>query len=156
MPAALDVSEILVSVDVVRNGLENMFFSYFVEFVSHDLSSTVFSLNVDECECDSENPKCFSIPIRSGGQNMKFKRDCLNFVRSLDSAEAFDCVFDHREQLSNTSHWLDLSNFYGSNIRQSELFRAYKSGKLKNDIVSRAALKNPCGFVEISHFVSIL
>ena len=119
---------------VPSSPLLNQFFSFFAEFVWDDLSSVV-SGNVN-CECRSTNPECFNIPLYLEEQIL-FNRKCFQYARSLDSAEAFDCVFDHREQLSETSHWLDLSNLYGSNEAQAKLFRTYKNGKLKNDIVSR-------------------
>lgn len=108
------------------------FFALFVQFMANDLSSTVPAYV--QCECGSTEPECFNIQLDKSDQSI-FYRDCLNYVRSLDSREAFDCAFDHREQFSNVSHYLDLSNLYGSNAAQNSIVRSYVDGQLRCDSV---------------------
>jgi peroxidase len=136
LPPAYEVVTVIGTVNGFDTAAEtNQFFAMFALFVGHDLSATVPAY-VD-CECGSAEPECFNIQLSLQDQaSTSLNRKCLNYVRSMDSKEAFVCAFDHREQLSNVTHYLDLSNIYGSNAKQNALVRTYADGKLRTDTVT--------------------
>lgn len=62
-----------------------------------------------------------------------FNRDqpCITFVRSSPSLRDFDCNLGPREQLNMMTHWLDMSQTYGTNARTSAKLRLFKGGLLR-------------------------
>ena len=131
LPSVMKVADILEQSNT-NHSFFSSFATFFTEFLAHDLFSTI--PEYVDCECDSTEPECFNIRLSEYFQG-EYYRKCINYARNMDSKKAFDCKFDHREQFSNTSHWLDLSNIYGSNYEQAKNFRVYQGGLLRFDRV---------------------
>jgi len=133
LPSVIDAADLLDNDNELSYTLSSLY-PFFSVFIAHDLFSTV--PEYVDCECGSVEPECYNIRLLKHFQTAyEYDRECINYVRNMDSRKAFDCMFDHREQFSNTSHWLDLSNLYGSNYQQAANFRVYKDGLLRFDTV---------------------
>lgn len=56
---------------------------------------------------------------------------CMKLTRSSGSFQNLNCQMNHREQLNIQTHYLDLSQLYGSEDIQSKKLRLFKKGLLK-------------------------
>lgn len=147
LPTAYEAVNILTPVDSVVapvEGRPNHFFSFFAYFVGQDLSSTIAYNEppVLACPCGTTKPECYNIPLSYKDQN-ELRRECLNYVRSVDAHKAFDCALENEEQLSKTTHYLDLSNLYGASAAQNKNFRLFKDGKLKTGLSEAKSISPP-------------
>ena len=113
------------------------FMTYFGQFLDHDLSLTGQSTYSDRyrkvCKCGSYDPDCFNIPIPSGDYANQ-DQACMSFVRSSASIANFDCSLGPREQINLQTHWLDLSQLYGSTEELALNLRAKTSGLLRTSL----------------------
>ena len=56
------------------------------------------------------------------------EKRCLNFARSMGGTRS-DCqISKYKEQINQITHWLDSSNVYGSEKKQSDELRTFKNG----------------------------
>ena len=106
-------------------------FTYFSQFVSHDLVGTPD--DGKECFCDKVDPACFNIPILAVEKEPAFVNQlCIPMRRNLNSKIADLCHVDHREQMSKNTHWLDNDNIYGISGKDLEKLRTGQNGLLKS------------------------
>jgi len=107
---------------------------WFGQNVVHDLtlmaSATQFNGEPKSCRCNSKDPDCFNIPIPFEDYHNK-DQACMTFVRSGASLRDFDCNLGPREQLNLMTHWLDMSQTYGTNARTAAKLRVFKGGLLR-------------------------
>ncbi|KAK3881471.1 hypothetical protein Pcinc_014083, partial [Petrolisthes cinctipes] len=105
------------------------------QFLDHDLTLTPINTESDgsaiEC-CDensaSQHPECATITItRKDPFYSQFGVTCMEFVRS-EAAET--CTSGPREQLNALTHYMDLSQVYGSTQEETESLRAHRNGLL--------------------------
>ena len=109
-------------------------FTYFAQFVAHDLVGTLD--DGKQCYCHTNDPDCFNIPILASEQDDTFaKQSCIPLRRNLNSEIAYECEFDHREQMSKNTHWLDNDQMYGQSKSDLKRLRAYKHGLLKSSVL---------------------
>lgn len=110
------------------------FFTFFGQHVDHDLVFTARAsdYNGEEvtCQCGSSDPDCFNIPVPEYDYYNK-DQQCLPFTRSSAAYKHFDCHLSHREQVNMVTHWLDLSNIYGSDDETAFKLREGQNGRLK-------------------------
>ncbi|XP_057375639.1 peroxidase-like [Daphnia carinata] len=114
------------------------------QFVVHDLAFTTLfrsQANTDiQCCTDGgkflPNPELFhpqclpiEIPIDDPFYT-KFGQRCMNFVRSSPAPRS-DCSLGPAEQMNGNTHFLDLSNVYGSDVNTAESLRTFEKGHLK-------------------------
>ncbi len=113
------------------------FLTFFGQHIDHDIVLTARSTykNGEEknCACGNKDDDCFNIPIPYGDYYNKDQK-CFPFARSSAASKNFDCKFSHREQLNSVTHWLDLSNIYGSSVFTAKDLRTYKNGLLKTSV----------------------
>lgn len=89
-----------------------------------------------------EPPKCCDIPqqclhddcfqIQIGADDESYSRigqRCMEFVRSVPALQE-SCDLGHREQLSEVTHYLDLSTVYGSSTDKQNSLRSFQNGLL--------------------------
>jgi len=113
------------------------------QFIDHDLAhSPVFvKINNEEIDCcpsnrfnplQSNSSVCATIGIPS---NDKFfsgsnRKTCMNFVRTMTGCP-LDCSIRYREQINQVSHFLDLSQVYGSTEEEVENLRTKRGGRMR-------------------------
>ena len=88
------------------------FMTVFGQFLAFDLTrARPTDVN---CLCTEKNPNC--INIQTTPEDI-LNRDqlCMITPRTISSSPIFKCEFGCREQLNMESHWLDMSQLYGSN-----------------------------------------
>ncbi|XP_046571262.1 myeloperoxidase-like [Haliotis rubra] len=73
-------------------------------------------------------PQCFPIVIPQPDRH--FKSTCMNFVRSVQVANA-DCQSVPVEQLNQITAYIDASNVYGSSQTEQNKLRTFVNGQLK-------------------------
>ncbi|XP_048767283.2 peroxidase mlt-7-like [Ostrea edulis] len=121
----------------------SQFVMEFGQFVSHDtqfnaLSKGYLNSNLNCCERKARNrlnSNCLPISLPKNDPYFgKFKRTCMNFVRSLPSA-ALDCNVGPRQQINQNTHFLDGSAIYGSDQSTMNSLRLKKNGLLKSTSV---------------------
>jgi hypothetical protein len=113
------------------------FVTFFGQHVDHDLVLTARSTykNGEEknCACGTSDEECFNIPIPYEDYYNQDQK-CFPFARSSAASKNFDCKFSYREQLNTVTHWLDLSNIYGSSVHTAKKLRTFKNGLLKTSV----------------------
>lgn len=111
--------------------------TFFGQNVFHDLIFTARSSykygEEKNCRCGSRDKDCHNIPIPYDDYYNRDQR-CLPLTRSSAAIENFDCKFSYREQLNLVTHWLDLSNIYGSSVKVAKKLRKYKHGLMKTSV----------------------
>jgi len=114
-----------------------MFLVFFGQHIDHDLVLTSRSSYKDggekKCSCGTNDPDCFNIPIPYDDYYNQ-DQECFPFARSSAAAKNFDCKFSYREQLNSVTHWLDLSNIYGSSVHTNKKLRTFKYGLMKTSV----------------------
>ena len=132
----------------------NHLFAIFGQFIAQDLASkslpSLFKLHSlrlvimrnacfqvtkkpekqNECPCGTNDVKnCVNINTLP---NDRINQDqvCMTVPRSDWANHFFPCKFKSREQINTATHWLDLSNVYGSDEARSQLLRRKKDGLL--------------------------
>ncbi|XP_067657746.1 peroxidase-like [Haliotis asinina] len=73
-------------------------------------------------------PQCFPIDIPQSDRH--FKSTCMNFVRSVQVANA-DCQAAPVEQLNQITAYIDASQMYGSSQAEQNKLRTFVDGQLK-------------------------
>lgn len=135
------------------------FFTFFGQHVNHDLIFTARASDYEgsekTCHCGSTDPDCFNIRVP---QDDYYNKDqtCLPFTRSSAAYKHFDCRLSYREQINLVTHWLDLSNIYGSDDETAMKLRSMENGKLKttknphtgNEDLPRESAKD-CTFMRV-------
>lgn len=111
------------------------FFLFFGQFFDHDLVLTPIMTTVNKtrpsCKCDVPDPKCTNIPVPKYDPYFK-NTTCLRMVRDAAAVSNTEqCKFSCREQLTDTTHALDLSSLYGWFKKSNDEVRAHKWGMLK-------------------------
>jgi len=113
------------------------FLTFFGQHVNHDLVLTSRAAYKDgeekKCACGTGDSDCFNIPIPYGDYYNKDQK-CFPFTRSSAAGKNFDCKFSYREQLNMVTHWLDLSNIYGSSVHTAKKLRSFEYGLLKTSV----------------------
>ncbi|XP_046564387.1 peroxidasin-like [Haliotis rubra] len=128
------------------------------QFLDHDFTSTAVERGADGatiicCEDDvpegipvsslnlTDRRQCFPIPVPGGDR--RFNRSCLNFVRSVQIANA-DCNLAPGEQLNQLTAFVDASQVYGSTPEEQDELRSYMKGLLRTSFMRPELLpRNP-------------
>lgn len=117
----------------------NQLMLFFAQFVANDLAQTATSYERVErgvrkrtCKCDSKDDDCLNIQTTRSDTDNHDQR-CMTFVRSMPATKSFDCTMGPREQVNLNTHWLDLSQLYGSTHSTARKLRAYTKGLLKSN-----------------------
>ncbi|XP_046342547.2 peroxidase-like [Haliotis rufescens] len=117
------------------------------QFLDHDLSITAVQRGADGSTmicCKDDVPKgynhsadiydryqCFNIAVPPGDR--RFKRTCLNFVRSVQVANT-NCDITPAEQLNQLTAYVDASQVYGSTQEEQDELRAHTGGLLRTSL----------------------
>ena len=109
---------------------------HFAQFIDHDISLTLSTSNEKgepiQCSCDDDkNVDCVNIPTPKEDKLNKDQK-CQATSRSGSSYPKFGCYLGQREQLNGLTHWLDMSQVYGSDLEKHSELRLFKNGKLKS------------------------
>ena len=128
------------------------FLPLFGQYLMHDMTRSGHSLEpssnhahksdqkddnqIKKCPCNSRSPSCINMEIPEGdpilsGSYDREAANCLVQIRHRDSRRDFDCDLGHREQINEATAWLDQSNTYGNDDRQTRSLRLFKNGRLK-------------------------
>ncbi|OXA59543.1 Chorion peroxidase [Folsomia candida] len=134
----------VISLGVKRPSSQFTFgFAEHGQFVGNDLSQIVsYDLGQDtkiKC-CTKEgkyldkpaeqHPLCLNIDVQADDPFYStFGVQCLPFVRSMVSSK--QCAIGAAQQINQVTHWLDLSQIYGSLDRVSNYLREFKAGRLR-------------------------
>ncbi|XP_046342528.2 peroxidasin-like isoform X1 [Haliotis rufescens] len=128
------------------------------QFLDHDFASTAVERGPDGatiicCEDDvpegiplsslnlTDRRQCFPIPVPTGDR--RFNRTCLNFVRSVQIANA-SCNLAPGEQLNQLTAYVDASQVYGSTQEEQDELRAHTGGLLRTSFMKPELLpRNP-------------
>lgn len=105
----------------------------FGQFIDHDfaLTATTGSGSPFKCSCDqSSTSDCINIPTPDE-DTLDSDQQCMGLTRSGASFSKFDCTLDAREQSNLLTHWLDLSQLYGSDSSTQSTLRSFSNGRLK-------------------------
>jgi peroxidase len=109
-------------------------FLWFGQSIVHDASliaaTTEYNGAPKSCTCNSPDPACFNIPIPEDDYHNK-DQECIPFLRSAAGLREDQCYSGPREPINLQTHWLDLSNIYGSNPAQAANVRLFEGGLLK-------------------------
>ena len=109
----------------------------FGQFIDHDLTHVPVMKAGDgrDLDCCSNiagsefSSFCSPISIPSNDPFFRGQKSCMNFVRS-SPGPALDCSLRYREQVNQLTHWLDLSQVYGSSLTEQREVRAFTGGRL--------------------------
>ncbi|KAK4008470.1 hypothetical protein OUZ56_013610 [Daphnia magna] len=140
----------LVSISVVLDKntpseAETTWVMQYGQFLAHDLAFTSFfrmnnSMSIQCCteegkllrDTELQHPVCLPIEIPEDDPfYSKFSQHCMSFVRSIPAPRS-DCRLGHGEQMNGNTHFLDQSNVYGSDEKQSAAVRTFQNGTLKS------------------------
>lgn len=120
---------------IERSSTWSHFMAFYSQFIEQDLYFTDSEINEDgsrrRCRCSSRNSDCFNIAIPRQ-DNINVDSDCMSYVRSRASTRQLDCSFGPREQTNMVTHWLDLSQLYGSNDAIAKKLRTFTGGAMKS------------------------
>ncbi|XP_013422154.2 chorion peroxidase-like [Lingula anatina] len=129
----------------------------FGQFLDHDLTHTPVpkGINGSEINCCADDvlehnrnvripreelasllrkrSECMPIDIPTGDR--RFRRSCMNFIRSLPTPND-KCELGYREQLNQVTSYIDASQVYGSTEEQARNLRAFSGGLLKTSVVN--------------------
>ena len=108
---------------------------HFAQFVDHDCTLTSLTSNYQgepiNCDCEDKNPECINIKTPKEDKLNK-DQDCMVTPRSGATYRKLDCKLGHREQLNMLTHYLDMSQIYGSDIEKNLGLRTLKGGLLNS------------------------
>jgi peroxidase len=110
----------------------------FGQFIDHDFAqsaATGSGSTALKCTCDSRSQDCVNIPTPENA-DVDSDQQCMILTRSAASFDKFDCTLGAREQTNLQTHWLDLSQLYGSDSAQQSKLRAFSGGKLKTSSIN--------------------
>lgn len=136
----MNARKIAMKINQPNNEQEAIFTTllpHFAQFVDHDV--TITSLVTKEngksirCKCANLDPDCVNIPTPKDDPAYE-EQECEAIPRSSASFSYFDCDLGAREQFNTRTHWLDLSQLYGVNLKTSLKLRLFKYGKMKTSV----------------------
>ncbi|XP_078669493.1 chorion peroxidase-like isoform X1 [Branchiostoma floridae x Branchiostoma belcheri] len=94
----------------------------FGQFLDHDITLTPnFQEEGLVCECDSQDDRCFNIPISTDDEDFS-SASCIPFARSRSSPNE-GCRMGPRQQVNQITAFVDASNVYGSSEEEMEALR---------------------------------
>ncbi|CAG9765153.1 unnamed protein product [Ceutorhynchus assimilis] len=116
----------------------------FGQFLSHDFThsmdmSFTNGSAIACCESDGNSmlpPEathyaCMPIPIPENDPFFsRFHQRCMNFVRTI-LAPSHECSLGYVQQMNKITHYIDVSQVYGSTPEQTSELRSFHAGKLK-------------------------
>jgi peroxidase len=108
----------------------------FGQFVDHDFAqtaSTGFGSSPLKCSCTSGSSDCFN--IQTPDDDIFNDQECMTMTRSAASFDRFDCTVNNREQTNLLTHWLDLSQMYGTDSSTSSSLRTNVDGLMKSSTI---------------------
>lgn len=113
-------------------------FPHFGQFIDHDLTLTALISDEEgtpiKCFCHSQDFDCYNIPIPIDDHINRDQR-CMVTPRSAASFKKFNCQLGHREQLNLLTHWLDLSQTYGNDLKSNLKLRLRYGGLLNSSVI---------------------
>jgi len=124
-----------IHTDKMITALNNQFFTFFGQFLDHDIANTALSSQNGKdkkCYCGSLDPDCFNIDVPKGDL---FADKCIPFTRSAASLPIFDCHLGQRTDFNLLTHWLDLNPVYGNTVEESKNLRKLRYGLLKSSAI---------------------
>ncbi|CAK1543776.1 unnamed protein product [Leptosia nina] len=143
LPSARDVSNALLLAENHQSRSHNLMFMQFGHFLAHDLSAGVLFRTANDsvpscCSADGthlpiehQHWACAAIDVSPKDPFYgQFDKRCLNFVRT-QLAPWSDCVVGYAKQMNGATHYLDLSQVYGSSLKKSRSLRGV-GGLLKS------------------------
>jgi peroxidase len=116
----------------------------FGQFIDHDFALSAASGSGNsalKCTCSTTNPDCVNIPTPRD-DFVDSNQNCMILTRSAASFDKFDCSLGAREQTNLVTHWLDMTQLYGSDSSQQNLLRSFLNGKLKTSTIRSFANKD--------------
>ena len=107
----------------------------FGQFVNHDLGLAASTSDKGttplKCTCQmSSNVDCINVDTPQD-DTLFADQSCMALTRSGPSIDKFDCTLNAREQVNLVTHWLDMSQVYGSDVSTSLGLRAMKKGLMR-------------------------
>ncbi|OXA57627.1 Chorion peroxidase [Folsomia candida] len=142
LPSARLLSQRFIQDRDNQNNKYTLFVMQFGQFVDHDISSVpIFTFtNGTGISCcrngnflppQDRHPNCLPIEIPADDPfYSQFGQRCMNFVRSR-MAPRIDCSLGYADQMNAVTHWLDLSNVYGSSETELRELRLFEGGLLQ-------------------------
>lgn len=120
------------------NGHVSNMFPHFSQFIDHDITLTALTSDEDgvpiKCFCNNLDNDCINIPIPFDDHINKDQR-CMVTPRSSASFKKFNCNLGAREQLNLLTHWLDMSQTYGNNLKKNLELRLLYGGLLNSSVI---------------------
>ncbi|XP_048775241.2 uncharacterized protein LOC125679824 [Ostrea edulis] len=122
-----------------RNELKQFthFLMAFGQLLDHDILGNILSKTPDGHELDCcgvhrGNPNCIMpLKIRKDDPFFgHFGKTCLNFARSQLSPD-LNCNFKVRQTITESTHYIDGSPFYGSDLKSHHGLREFVGGRLR-------------------------
>ncbi|GAU91528.1 hypothetical protein RvY_03764 [Ramazzottius varieornatus] len=114
----------------------------FGQFLDHDFVNTPISLvqttkgEASPPQCCNVQPQCrdaacFPIDIPANDRfYAQFNVKCMEFVRSLPAPRP-DCTVGPRDPMNQNTHFIDMSQVYGSSVEDNAVLRAGERGGLR-------------------------
>ena len=119
-----------------QNSPLSQVFTYFGQFVAHDILRAAFGTVECLCGNPTRDPLCFNIPIPATETDPAMKsQSCIPLKRDLDSKTAAMCNLGHRQQFNIRTHWLDSDNIYGVSDADAADLRSMQNGLLKSSVL---------------------
>jgi peroxidase len=111
---------------------------HYAQFVAHDMSLIQLINEKSEksdkpikCYCYIDNSNCIKINMPKSDK-INEDQECMSTPRSSASFKSFNCDLGAREQLNSKSHYLDLSQVYGTDTTEISNLRQFNGGLLKS------------------------
>lgn len=137
LPSAREVSETVHNLNLIQ-GQTTQFFAFAAQFISHDFGQVPKASDAEgrpiRCQCGVINDACFNIPVPPADPLFK-TNPCLPFTRSSAIPDIFKCEIGQRQQSTELTHWLDLSQVYGNTYNQSASLREFYQGLMKTSLI---------------------
>lgn len=106
----------------------------FGQFIDHDFAFTSVTKKNNgfpiKCFCKQTNPDCINI-MTPDDDKINTDQICMTLARTSGSFQDLNCKMNHREQLNMETHFLDLSQLYGTEDAQAKKLRLFRKGLLK-------------------------
>lgn len=130
------ISSTILSLEQDLSDQVSLMFMAFSKFVDHDLTHAPIQegeqgQGIDCCvEGTMQTANTFCLPVEIPPSDRFFNRNCMHYVRSA-TAPNLACAPGKSEQVNQVTHWLDLSQLYGSNDDEAMGLRLMVGGRLK-------------------------
>ncbi len=124
MPPARFLSNEVAFNQEVNENVHTAMLMQFGQYLDHDLSFTPSAFRRTSCCKDDTQSECFPLRFEKGRID---KTDCATFTRSTPHC---DDGVSPRQQMNAITSFIDASNVYGSDIRQTKRLRKFKDGLL--------------------------